>query len=81
MGLGYCLDIPLGKAEEGGVGDAAASLDQVSVVEVGHRDIDARLDVAEEGVLTGDAQESPTYEEDRVADLDRVADCRAKLQP
>ena len=68
------------KAEKGGVGDAAASLDQVSIVEVGHRDIDARLDVAEEGVLAGDAQEPPTYKEDRVADLDRIADCRAKLQ-
>ena len=79
-GLGYRLDIPLGKAEEGGVGDPAASLDQVSIVEVGHWDIDTRLDVAEEGVLTGDTQESATDEEDRVADFDRVADCRAKLQ-
>ena len=79
-GLGYCLDIPLGEAEKGGVSDAAASLDQVSVVEVGHRDIDARLDVAEEGVLAGDAQEAATDEEDRIADLDGVADCRAKLQ-
>ena len=80
MDLAIAWTSPLGEAEEGGVGDAATSLDQVSIVEVGHWNIDARLDVAEEGVLAGDTQEPPADEEDRIADFDRVADCRAKLQ-